>query len=95
MASLLQHVGRGEVDGDALGRQRQPQRMQRGAHPLPAFAHRLVGQADDGEGDDSPGHLDLDVDPQHLNALERHRVDARNHQFTPEETPVRAECTRL
>ena len=50
MAAFLEQVGRREVDGDAPGRQRQAQRVERRAHPLARFADRLVGQADDGEG---------------------------------------------
>ena len=47
MRSVLGQIGGGEVDGDALGREREAHRGQRRLHPLAALAHRLVGQADD------------------------------------------------
>ena len=51
VAALLRHVGRREVDRDALGRKGEARGDQRRAHPLARFAHRLVAEADDGEGD--------------------------------------------
>jgi len=50
VAAFLRQVGRREIDGDALRRQREADGGQRRAHPLAAFANRLVRQADDGEG---------------------------------------------
>ncbi len=50
VAALLGEVGGRQVDGDALRRQRQAHGVERGAHPLAAFGHRLVGQADHCEG---------------------------------------------
>ena len=49
MRSLLGQVGRRQVHRDPLRRQRQPDRGQRRAHPLPAFGHCLVRQPDDRE----------------------------------------------
>ena len=37
MAAFLGEVGGSEIDGNALGRQRQPDGIQRAAHPLAAF----------------------------------------------------------
>ena len=54
---FLGQVGGGKVDGDPLGRQRQSQRGQRRLHPLAAFAHCLVGQADEVEA----GHAGRDL----------------------------------
>ena len=54
VAALLGEVGRREVDGDALRRQRKAQRAEGRAHALAAFADRLVGQADHGEGEHCP-----------------------------------------
>jgi len=45
---------------------------------LPAFADRLVGQADDGKGDHAARYLNLNIDIQDLDTLERHRIDPRN-----------------
>ncbi len=47
MRAFLGQVGGRKVDGDALERQRQADGAEGGAHPLAAFRHRLVGQADD------------------------------------------------
>ena len=51
MRAFLGQVGRGEVDGDALCRQREPGGDERRAHPLARFGDRLVGQPDDHEDD--------------------------------------------
>ena len=62
MRAFLGQVGRRQVDGDPLGRQRQADRGERGVDPLAAFGDGLVGQADDEEfrqaGDDLHLHLD-------------------------------------
>ena len=79
VAALLGQIGGRQVDRDALGRQGQAYGGQGGAHPLAALGDRLVGQADDGEGRQSGRHLHLDVDVEDLNAVEGHRVDARDH----------------
>jgi hypothetical protein len=47
MAAFLRQIGGGEIDGDALGRQRQADSVQRAANPLAALGHGLVGQADE------------------------------------------------
>ncbi len=62
MAAFLGHVGGGEVHGQPLGRQREPRGDQRGAHALTAFADRLVGEADQHEGDAARSQLHLHVD---------------------------------
>ena len=43
------------------------------------FSHRLVAEADDGEGDRAGGDLHLDVNRPCLHALEGHRRYARHH----------------
>ncbi|KPF64605.1 hypothetical protein IP69_18185 [Bosea sp. AAP35] len=83
MAALLGQIGWGEVDGDALGRQRQARGDQRGADALLALAHRLVGQPDQNERDAAGRNLDLDIDGARLDALERHRCDPRHHPRPP------------
>ena len=62
MAAFLGDVGRRQIHQHALRRQRQAEAGQRRAHPLPAFAHRLVGQADDQEGRQAGGDLHLHLD---------------------------------
>jgi hypothetical protein len=77
MAPFLGEVGRGEIDGDALWREREPDGVERPAHPLAAFGHRLVGTADNGEGGQARPDLHQHV-PARLDALERDRRDRAN-----------------
>ena len=55
MAPFLGQIGRSEIDGDAFRREREPDGVQRAAHPLSALGHRLVGQADNGVKWGRPG----------------------------------------
>ncbi len=79
MAAFLDDIGRGEIDSDALWRQRQAQGGERRPHAFARFGNRLVGQPDDGEGRQPGGdrHLRLDLDD--LDTLERHRPNPRDH----------------
>ena len=79
MAALLGHVGGGEIDGDALGRQSEARGDQCGAHALAQFGNRLVTEAHDHECDRATGDLNLYVDRARLNALESQRGNARHH----------------
>jgi hypothetical protein len=85
MAALLGHVGRGQIGDDPHRRQRQTDAGEGPADPLPALGHRLVGQADDGEGRMiAAGQLlDLHVHPSGVDALEGHRDNAREHAALP------------
>ncbi len=60
-------------------------RPARPAPPAPArgLAHRLVGQADDGEGRHAGGERALHLDRARLDALECHRVGPRDHFVLP------------
>ena len=49
VTALLGQVGRREVDGDMLGRQREANGGKGRPHALAAFADGLVRQADNGE----------------------------------------------
>ena len=80
MRAFLGQVGGRQVDGDPLGRQRQADRGQRGAHPLAAFGDRLVGQADDDEGGQPGGELDLHLDGARLEPEIGDGGDGRDHQ---------------
>ena len=80
MTAFLENVGGSEIDGDPFRWQPEPEGMQRGAHPLATLGDRLVGQTDDGKGDDAAGHLHLNIDVEHLDALKRHCLDPRNHR---------------
>ena len=79
MAAFFRQVGGREIDGDAACRQRQPRCNQRRAHPLARFRDRLVGKADDIEGDDAGRNLDLNIDGTDLDALKRHGRDTLDH----------------
>ena len=59
MTTLLGQVRWRQVDGDALGRQRQTHGGKGGLHPFAAFGHGLVGQAHHGEARHSGGQLAL------------------------------------
>ena len=83
VAALLWHVGRRQVHGDALGRQREARGDQRRADPLTRFAHGLVAEADDREGDRPRRDLHLDINRPGLDPLEGHRRYARNHLRPP------------
>ena len=92
MAAFLREVGRGEIDGDALRRQRQADGVQRAAHPLAALGHGLVGEADDGEGGHAGADLDLDIDGAGLDPLKGDGRDPREHETAPA-TPVQPRLT--
>jgi hypothetical protein len=79
VAAFLREVGRGEVDGDAAGRQSDAGGDQGRPHPLARFRNRLIGKADNGEGRHARRNLHLDVDRAHLDALERNGSDALDH----------------
>ena len=82
MAAFLQQVGGGEIDGDAARRQRQADGDERGAHPFPALAHRLVRQADHGEaGHAAHAELHLGIHLQAIDALEGDRLDPCHHEL--------------
>jgi len=68
MAPFLRLIGRSEIDGDALWL-REPDGVQRAAHPLPALSHSLVGEAYDGEGRHPRPDLHLHIDRPRLDAL--------------------------
>ncbi len=71
MAAFLGQVGGGEVHRDALEGQRQADGGQRRTHPLAAFAHRLVGQPDNGHQPVAAiADMDLHIHLAGLDALE-------------------------
>lgn len=94
MTALLGQVCGGQIDRDPLGGQGKTQRLKSRAHPLAGFTHRLVGQADNGEGRQPRAHLHLDVDIDHIHALEGDRVDVCDHvprvpdRFAPDYTEI-------
>ena len=80
MRAFLGQVGGRQVDRDELGRQREADRGDRGAHPLAAFADRLVGQADDDEARQAGGDLALHFDPARLEPQIGDGGNDRDHQ---------------
>jgi len=79
MAALLVEIGRREIDRDPLDRKGEPDRGERGPHPLAALGDRLVGQADEEEGADATPKMDLNIDIDDVDAEERDGADARVH----------------
>ena len=61
VAAFLEQVGGGEIDEDALGRERQAHGGEGGTDALAGFADGFVGQADDEEGGEAGGNLDLEL----------------------------------
>ena len=89
MAALLGQVCRGKVHDHALGRHGEAQRGKGGTHPLPAFRHGLVTEADYIEIRLPAGQLHLHVDRLGLNPLERVCHDAANHAAFPRQREKR------
>ena len=83
MAAFLGLVGRGEIDGDALWREREANGVQRATHPLAAFANRLVGKADDDESREPRPDLHLHIDGTRLDALKGDGGNPREHRLKP------------
>ncbi len=85
MAALLGQVRRRQIGDDPHDRQGQADAREGAAHPFPALGHRLVGQADDGEGwlVATRQLLDLHVHPPGVDALEGHRHHAGEHRSLP------------
>jgi hypothetical protein len=67
----------------ALWREREADGVQRAAHPLAAFAHRLVGEADDDEGWEPGADLHLHIDRTRLDALKGDGGNPREHRLKP------------
>ena len=81
MRAFLGKIGRRQIDGDPLRRQRQPDRRKRRMDPLPALAHRFVGKADDEEFGQAGRDLHLDLDGPRLQPEKRNRGDVRDHSI--------------
>ena len=77
--SGLAHVGRREVDGDALHRPLELRRQERGADTLARFAPGRVGQADDRVARQSARDVDLDRDHLTVDTNQRGAANEREH----------------
>ena len=75
MRAFLGQISRRQIDDNATRRQRQADGVQRRLHPLPAFLHRLVGQADGEEAGNPPRYLHLHIDAPRLEPQKRDRAD--------------------
>ena len=97
MAAFLRQIGGRQIDRDAFEGQGKPHRGQCCAHPLPAFAHRLVRQADNVElAIAAIADMNLNIHFARFNALKRNGVDMRNrHSRLPPGRKVRASGNRL
>ena len=85
MRAFLGQVGGGEIDGDALEGQRQPDGGEGGAHALFTLGHRLVGQADNIElAAAGVRNMDLNIDFAGVDALEGHCIYVRDGHGAPE-----------
>jgi hypothetical protein len=94
MAAFLGQVGRRKIDGNALRRQREPDGVERAAYPLAALRHRLVGEADNGEGGQTRPDLHLHIDAAGLDAFEGDGGDPREHDVPPFEAFTCSELGR-
>ena len=83
MRAFLRQVGGREVDGDALGREGKAHGGQRGAYPLLAFAHRLVGQPDDVEVGEAGRETALHLDSARFQPEIGHRPDQCDQVYSP------------
>ena len=82
MAALFRQIGGRQVDRDALGRQRDRQRVHRRTHPLFRLAHRLVGQSHQVKCRHPRRQRALHFDQPRLDPFECHRKGPRDH-FAP------------
>jgi hypothetical protein len=76
----LPHVGRRQVDGDALGRELEAAVPDCRAHPIAALAHARVGQPDHREHRQPERHVYFHVDRHGVDPEYRGRPDARQHR---------------
>ena len=90
MAALFGHIRRGEINRDALGRERQARGIERRAHPLARFRHRLVTQPHDDKHHRAAGNLHLHVNWSCFNSLKRNRGNPHDHLPPPATQPRKA-----
>jgi hypothetical protein len=92
--ALLAHVGRREIDGDAVRRELESGIANRAADPVAALADAGVGQADHREAGQSVGDVDFDVNRAGLDAVDGSGPDAREHASGLCKSEVLAEILR-
>lgn len=81
MAPFFQDIGRGQIDGQALWRQGQADRLQCPAHPLPSLADSLVRQANNCKPGQAGRKLGLHLDRLRPQAGKGDGVDCGDHIF--------------
>ncbi len=79
LAAFLRQVGRRQVHRHVLVGQAEADGVQRVAHALGAFGHRLVGQSDDDEGVPAGRDAHLHLDGAGLDADESERGNLPVH----------------
>ena len=77
--ALFAHVGRRQVDGDAMGRKLEPRVADRAANPIAALTDAGVGQSHHGEAGQAERHVDLDLDRERLDPVDRRGPHAGEH----------------
>ena len=77
--ALLAQVGRGEVHGDAVLREREARVEDRAADALARLAHRAVPEADDRERREPLANVDLDGHAARFDAVDGERGDVGEH----------------
>jgi len=83
VGAFLRQIGRRQVHGDPLRRERQADRCQRGMHALAALGDSLVGQADDRESRQTGGKLNLNFCGTRFEPKERNSGDSGRHPALP------------
>ena len=77
------HVGRRQVDGDAVLGKLEARIADGAAHPVPALAHAGIGQADHREVRQAERHVDFDVDRTGFDAEDGGGPQAGEHGWPP------------
>jgi hypothetical protein len=75
----LAHVGRGEIDRDAVRRKLVSRVPDRGFHSMVALANGRIGKADHREAREAKRDVHLDVHGKCLDSKERRRAQACEH----------------
>ncbi len=84
MGSFFKEVGGGEIDRDALGRERGPMAVRRRPHTLPTSHPGLIRQPHQRESRHAAGDLHLGIHRPDIDALKRNGTNACDHAGLPD-----------